>query len=146
MQTFLPYASFERSARRIWSASTRCLPSRRGSSTRALHVPGYGWRHHPAVRMWRGCDEALAAYGLAVCGVWARAGCADTVAGKLVAELGHEPRRQAELRRLGLLPRWLGRRAFHLAHRSALIAKDPGWYRPRFPGVPEGLPYVWPEP
>lgn len=146
MQTFLPYASFERSARVL---DPRRLGKQRVEALqilRALRVPGYGWRHHPAVRMWRGCDEALAAYGLAVCGAWARAGCADTVAGKLVAELGHEPRRQAELRRLGLLPRWLGRRAFHLAHRSALIAKDPGWYRPRFPGVPEGLPYVWPEP
>lgn len=146
MQTFLPYASFERSARVL---DPRRLGKQRVEALqclRALRVPGYGWRHHPAVRMWRGCDEALAAYGLAICRAWIRAGCADTVAGKLVAELGREPRRQPELRRLGLLPRWLGRRAFHRAHRSMLIAKDPGWYRPRFPGVPEGLPYLWPEP
>lgn len=146
MQTFLPYASFERSARVL---DPRRLGKQRVEALqclRALHVPGYGWRHHPAVRMWRGCDEALAAYGLAVCREWTRAGHADTVAGKIVAELGRAPRRQPELRRLGLLPRWLGRRAFHRAHRSALVARRPDWYRRFFPDVPVDLPYVWPEP
>lgn len=146
MQTFLPYASFERSARVL---DERRLGKQRVEvlqCLRALHVPNYGWRHHAAVRMWRGNEEALAAYGLAVCRVWIRAGCADTVAGKIVVELGRAPRRQPELRRLGLLPRWLGRRDFHLAHRSALVARDPTWYRRFFPDVRDDLPYVWPDP
>jgi hypothetical protein len=146
VQTFLPYPSFERSARVL---DPRRLGKQRVEAfqcLRALHVPGYGWRHHPAVRMWRGHDEALAAYGLAVCGVWTRAGHADTVAGKIAAELGRQPRRQPELRGLGLLPRWLGRRAFHRAHRSALVARNPAWYRRFFPDVPDDLPYVWPQP
>lgn len=32
---------------------------------RPLVGPGYGWRHHPAVKMWRGWEEALVRYGLA---------------------------------------------------------------------------------
>jgi hypothetical protein len=146
VQTFLPYASFERSARVL---DPRRLGKQRVEAFQCLRAqarPDYGWRHHPVVRMWRGCDEALAAYGLAICAAWIRAGCADTVAGKIVAELGRVPRRQAELRRAGALPRWLGDRALHRSHRSALVRKDPAWYGPRFPGVPPDLPYVWPEP
>jgi hypothetical protein len=32
----------------------------------------------------------------------------------------------------------------HDSHRSALVRKDPGHYRPLFPDVPDDLPYVWP--
>ena len=29
-------------------------------------------------------------------------------------------------------------------HRSNLIRKDPKFYQPKWPGVPDNLPYVWP--
>jgi hypothetical protein len=44
----------------------------------------------------------------------------------------------------GEVPPWLGREDFHLSHRSALVRKNPDFYRPLFGAVPE-LPYVWPE-
>jgi hypothetical protein len=53
-------------------------------------------------------------------------------------------RTQEELSELGGLPRWLGDEDFHLAHRSALVRKDPEHYRRLFPDVPDDLPYVWP--
>ena len=53
---------------------------------RALTVPGYGWRHHPAVLMWKGYEEALVAYGRAVCVEWCRRGKADTCHDKIVAD------------------------------------------------------------
>jgi len=64
VQTFLPYADF--------AATASVLdPSRLGKQrveapqiVRAVTVPGYGWRHHPAARMWRGYEEALGAYGV----------------------------------------------------------------------------------
>jgi hypothetical protein len=146
MQTFLPYASFDRTARVL---DPRRLGKQRVEALqvlRAQFVPNYGWRHHPAAKMWRGHDEALAAYGVAICREWVRRGYADTVRGSIVEALEREPRRQAELRRLGLLPPWLGRPAFHRAHRSSLLRKDPAWYGPMFPGVPDDLPYIWPEP
>jgi hypothetical protein len=151
MQTFLPYPDFARSARVL---DTRRLGKQRVETLqimRALHVPGYAWRNHPAVRMWRGHADALAAYGVAICAEWCWRGHADTCADKIVAELTAMTRRkrvrpQAELRARGLLPPWLGRRGFHLSHRAALLRKDPDWYGPRFRGaIPADLvAYVWP--
>jgi hypothetical protein len=152
MQTFLPYPDFVRSARAL---DMRRLGKQRVEALmimRALHQRDHAWRNHPAVRMWRGHPEALAAYALAICAEWRRRGYADTCAGKIVAELTTMTRRkrvrsQSELRALGKLPPWLGRRAFHRSHRSALVRKEPAWYRPRLGvDVPADLPYVWPVP
>ena len=145
MQTFLPYASFERSARVL---DVRRLGKQRVETLqvfRALHVAGYGWRHHPTVRMWRGYDEALLCYGVAVVRRWRALGYDDTVLDQLLALApGRMVASQAELRRRGRLPWWLGRRAFHRSHRSALVRKAPDVYRPLFPDVPDDLPYIWP--
>ena len=45
---------------------------------RGLTTPGYGWRHHPAVGMWRGHPEALGSYGVTVCRTWFARGFADS--------------------------------------------------------------------
>ena len=100
--------------------------------------------------MWTGHVEALAAYGLVVAGVWTERGRADTTAATIVADLAEAglppPRPQAELAAAGELPSWLGDEAFHRSHRSALRRKDPEWYGPLFPDVPDDLEYVWPRP
>jgi len=70
--------------------------------------------------MWRGYEEALAAYGAPSAGV------------------------VRLLDRLGLVPPWLGDEDFHRAHRSSLLRKDPDRYGPEFGDVPPDLPYVWP--
>ena len=87
MQTFLPYPDFAETAkvldqRRLGKQRVEALQVLRG-----LTVPGYGWRHHPAVRMWRGYEEALTRYGLEICRVWREAGHKDTCTGLLRAEL-----------------------------------------------------------
>ena len=145
MQTFLPDPDFARTAslldpKRLGKQRVEAL-----QVFRATHVPGYGWRHHPAAKMWRGYEESLVAYGVAICDAWTALGHADTVRATLVQELGREPRPQAQLERLELVPPWLGHEAFHRAHRSALVRKDAEWYRPLFPDVPDDLPYVWPD-
>jgi hypothetical protein len=145
MQTFLPYPSFARSAavldpRRLGKQRVEAL-----QILRALTRSDYGWQHHPAVLMWRGHEEALVAYGAAVCEQWCRRGSPDTCLEQMLREVGLDsPRSQPELRLACALPPWLGRRAFHRSHRSALVRKQPEWYRPRFPGVPGDLAYVWP--
>ncbi|GAB1325870.1 MSMEG_6728 family protein [Streptomyces sp. NPDC093260] len=149
MQTFLPYPGFTESAlaldrRRLGKQRVEALQVLRG-----LTVPGYGWRRHPAVRMWAGYEEALVRYGLDVCRVWRDHGHQDSCAATLVADLaaarpGTEVRAQPELAEAGELPPWLGDEALHLSHRSALVRKDPERYAPLFPGVPDDLPYVWP--
>jgi hypothetical protein len=148
MQTFLPYADFERSARaldarRLGKQRVECIQVVRG-----LVVEGYGWRHHPAVRMWRGHEEALGRYAFTCCEVWGELGFADTCAATIAADLraaGVESvRSQAELAAAGELPPWLGDEDFHRSHRSSLLRKDPGFYGERFADVPDDLPYVWP--
>jgi len=150
MQTFLPYADFERTARvldtkRLGKQRVECLQVLRG-----LTVPGYGWRHHPAVLMWRGHEEALGRYSLTCCEVWTGLGHADTCAATLGTDLAAAGvttvRSQAELADAGALPPWLGDEDFHRSHQSSLVRKDPAHYGPLFPGVPDDLPYVWPEP
>ncbi len=53
-------------------------------------------------------------------------------------------RNQAALSAVDDLPPWLGREDVHRSHRSALLRKDPGHYRPLFGDEPDDLPYVWP--
>ncbi|MEU6026197.1 MSMEG_6728 family protein [Streptomyces tauricus] len=149
MQTFLPYSDFTRSAAvldraRLGKQRVEALQVLRG-----LTVPGYGWRHHPAVRMWIGYEEALVRYGLDVCAMWVAEGRADTCATTLVTDFGlYRPgaavRVQEDLADDGELPPWLGDPAFHLSHRSALVRKAPEVYLPVFPDVPDDLPYLWP--
>jgi hypothetical protein len=149
MQTFLPHPDFEASARAL---DDRRLGKQRVEALqvlRALTRPTYGWKHHPAVRMWRGWEEALGAYGVAICEEWRRRGFADTCEASILADLRDAglpspPRRQAELGAAGLLPTWLGDDAVHGSHRSALVRKDPGHYRASFPDDLDDVAYVWP--
>jgi Pyrimidine dimer DNA glycosylase len=148
LQTFLPYPDFAASAqaldpRRLGKQRVEALQVLRG-----LTEPGDGWRHHPAVRMWRGYEEALGTYGVTVCRAWFVRGFADTCELKLREELARvgvaAPRSQAELAAAGSLPPWLGDPALHRSHQSRLVRKDPAFYRRLFPDVPDDLPYVWP--
>jgi hypothetical protein len=145
MQTFLPYADFERTAtvldgRRLGKQRVEVL-----QICNALHKERGGWVNHPVTRMWRGYEPALVAYGLAIVRAWTAQGKADTVGEKLLPHLHGEPERtQNELADLGMLPSWIGREDIHRAYRSALVRKDPDFYRPLFPDVVADLEYVWP--
>ncbi|WP_201260768.1 MSMEG_6728 family protein [Embleya scabrispora] len=147
MQTFLPDPGFEATAR---SLDDRRLGKQRVETfqiLRALVWPTYGWKHHPAVAMWRGFVPALVCYGLAMCSEWTRRGFRDTVAAQLLdftaGRVPHRPR----LYRDGMLPPWLGDEALHISHRSKLVAKDEEYYRRQFgPDLPADLSYVWPLP
>ncbi len=148
MQTFLPYADFERSARAL---DPKRLGKQRVETiqvVRALTRPGYGWANHPAVLMWKGHEEALGRYGVTCCAVWTELGFGDTCALTITTDLRAAGvatlRSQDELAGAGLLPPWLGDEAVHRSHRSALVRKDPEFYRPLFPDVPDDLPYHWP--
>lgn len=149
MQTFLPYADFRASAdvldpRRLGKQRVEAI-----QVLRALTVPGYGWRHHPAAAMWAGYEEALTRYGFAVCDAWCATGRQDTCRVTLRDDLLRTTglgavRTQQELADDDALPPCLGDVDFHLSHQSALVRKDPEHYRPHFPDVPADLPYVWP--
>lgn len=141
MQTFLPYPSFEESARALDRARLGKQRVEALQLLRAVTIPTYGWRHHPAAKMWRGFVPALTKYGLAMTDEWVALGHPDTVRAQIL-EFAPEvdALEQDELE----LPPWIGDDAFHLSHRSNLLRKDPEFYRERFGGVPDDLPYVWP--
>jgi hypothetical protein len=141
MQTFLPYPDLHRSPEVL---DDRRLGKQRVEAYQILRTllgVSTGWRHHPAVRMWRGCEGALGEYALACCSAWAARGRRDTVAGKVRDLLDRHRVCDATL------PPWWGDDDFHRSHRSNLVRKDPGFYRPLFePGLPDDLPYLWPAP
>jgi hypothetical protein len=146
MQTFLPYREFARSAQVL---DTPRLGKQRVETLqvlRALELGDYGWQGHPVVRMWRGRTPALVVYGLEMVRAWRDRGHADSTY-ELIAEFAPqvEAASQAGLAEKGLLPTWLGDGRIHLSHRSALVRKDPDFYRPVFGDVPDDLPYHWPD-
>jgi hypothetical protein len=146
VQTFVPFADFARCAavlddRRLGKQRVEAL-----QIARALCRPGYGWRHHPVVRMWRGRPEALARYATEICDEWVRRGHPDTCLVQLLNELGLDTApTQAQLARDGRLPSWVGDDAVHRSHRAALVRKDPSHYRPLLGDETDDLPYVWPD-
>jgi len=137
LQTFLPYPDFARSA--------SVLDRQRLGKQRleALHLlrklrglaHGPGWTNHPALRMWRGHEEALAEYGMAICAEWRARGYVDNLLPEFVRLRGDAP---------ATLPAWFGDERLHASHRSNLLRKFPEWYS-QF-GWREGpeLPYWWP--
>ena len=148
MQTFVPYAAFEDTARVL---DPRRLGKQRVEViqiVRALTVPGYAWASHPAVLMWKGYEEALGRYGLTMCDVWTELGFADTCASTIRKDLSaagiDRIRSYDELLDAGALPPWLFDDELQRTHRSALVRKDPDHYGALFAGVPPDLPYHWP--
>lgn len=116
MQTFLPYPDFKR--------SMECLdPLRLGNQCyrEALTLIRGKWPNHPASKMWRGYEHALANYALAGFDVLKSRG-------RIYAE--HIQTFKGYLRVFpdNGMPPWLGNPAFHASHRAALLFKNPEWY------------------
>jgi hypothetical protein len=133
MQTFLPYPSFIRSA--------ECLDDKRLGKQRveakqiylALTRIGYGWKNHPAVKMWKGYEQALLNYGFIVCCQWRLRGFNDTLKDFFGDKIKDIP----------MNPSWLTEELCR-SHQSNLIRKSPEHYRYLWPDVPDDLPYIWP--
>jgi hypothetical protein len=135
MQTFLPYPDFADSASCLDDVRLGKQRVEAYQIVRTLDGVTRGWRHHPAVKMWRGYEGALVDYGLAVCREWTRRGRVDTVYDKLLVHARTAPVEP---------PPWLGDELLHASHRSNLLRKDPDWYGRFGWREPPDLPYVWP--
>lgn len=133
MQTFLPYPSYKDSARVL---DRQRLGKQRVEGLQLLKGQ---WPNHPASRMWRGHEGALAAYILVVCSEWMSRGYADTCTEQVCAIVAANPDWTIEP------PAWMGDEDFHRAHRSNLVRKMPEHYLPLFEAdLPNDLPYIWP--
>jgi hypothetical protein len=146
MQTFLPYADFEQSAK---SLDYKRLGKQRVETLQILKALTQGgglhggWARHPASRAWVGYELALLAYQEAVCDVWDGLGFKDTCRLKTRAFFTEE-----QLDKLAAgdyeMPPWFGDEDYHRRHRSNLLRKDPVFYGEVFTDVPDDLPYIWP--
>lgn len=144
MQTFLPFPDFVESAGAL---DRQRLGKQRVEVVQILNVlhqvdvrAKQGWVNHPAVRMWRGYEVSLCEYGLIICEEWIARGYKDSCKAKIETHLDWATGGAYEMDK----PGWFGDVAFHLSHQSNLIRKDPDFYGPQFPGVPNDLPYIWP--
>jgi hypothetical protein len=138
MQTFLPEPSFKYSAAVL---DYRRLGQQRREARQILLTllgESKGWVNHPATKMWRGYEEALCRYGLAICEQWRMRGYNDTLG------LFFEDVLYNGIEYQNTLPPWFGWRAFHVSHQSNLVRKNPEHYRRYYPDVPDDLPYIWP--
>lgn len=127
MQTFLPYRSFESSARVL---DMRRLGKQRVETLQIMKAlaTGEGWVNHPVTKMWRGSEGALLSYQWYICKEWQRRGYKDTCWVKtrdlyysIQGDRGFRPGNV-------LLPPFIGLRRFHSAHRANLLRKDPLHY------------------
>ena len=137
MQTFLAYADYDKAARVL---DNRRLGKQRVESLqilKALTEPDYGWKNHPATKMWRGYEHALAEYSIAICDAWLERGFKDTCRGKIIQQVLKVPFNSNK-------PFWLGDESIHASHRSNLLRKEPSWYSQFNWSEPDDLDYVWP--
>lgn len=134
MQTFLPYPDFAESARVL---DRQRLGKQRVETLqllKALAGETKGWVNHPAAQMWRGHENALVQYGIAVCDEWTARGYKDSCREKIAAYGCGAPL---------VMPSWWGREDVHASHRSNLLRKDAKHYGQFGWSEPDNMEYVW---
>jgi hypothetical protein len=141
MQTFLPYSDFAASADALDPKRLQKQIVETFQIMKALTIPEYGWKHHPAVRMWRGHAMQLSLYQNACVAIRAARGW-DTLLD--MPERTLQLVKDAGMTHETALPEWLGHEEFHHSHRSNLVRKDVAYYGPQFPDGDPTAPYVWP--
>ena len=134
MQTFLAYPSFVQSMRVLDDSRLGNQVYREG-----MTLLRGGWPNHPASKMWRGYEDALALYlQIGVMELHDRGKDYSNRPWYLeLFEYSHDT--------VIVMPPWLGDEQFHASHRSNLLRKDPAWYGQFGWTEPDDLPYIWPE-
>ena len=145
MQTFMPYNDFVKSAqmldyRRLGKQRVECK-----QILLALTEPSYGWKHHPATKMWAGYEPALCAYASVICNEWMSRGYEDSLLLYFAKEFYKVGGRShpTSMRMMYDMPHWMGDEAFHHSHRMALRDKEPRHYE-QFGWTGTNTGYVWP--
>lgn len=137
MQTFLPMPISEKP----WSfLDNKRLGKQRVEASQILSsIMGhtYGWRNHPATRMWEHHPAALCDYAIECCREWVKRGFRDN----LLLELQVH---RSSLDSSGM-PGWMGIPIIHQSHIDSLVIKDPIFYGLMFGATKFGTyGYVWP--
>ena len=144
MQTFVPYEVHEYTAefldnKRLFKQIVECK-----QILLALDDPGYGWQNHPAVRMWRGHDEALAEYTVVLCAEWRYRGTLRPSRAPYRESISEWVMVHYDYMSPTLPPWWGG--PIHKTHVYKLLWKDPEWYGKKLGYIaPKIEPaYFWP--
>lgn len=132
MQTFVPYADFNQTAKVL---DYKRLGKQRVETFQILNIllertESSGWRNHPAVRMWRGFESALQHYQNIVIREWIDRGYKNNMNFEII----ENPI---------LYPQWFGDDKVHRSHRSNLLRKNFDYYSEFF-DEPTDLEYHWP--
>ena len=146
MQTFLPYPDFAQSMevldnKRLGKQRVECIQILQALlglkvvNGEVCKFKPKGWLNHPATRMWRGYEGALATYALEACDEWRKRGFKDTCEDKIILLTSELP---------VVYPPWLGNNLIYESHRSNLLRKDPEHYSQFGWTEPSNLPYYWP--
>ena len=133
MQTFLPLPDMYES---VSVLDDKRLGKQRVEALQILNTlegRSQGWRHHPAVKMWRGHEDALRKYHNLCIREWEYRGFRNNM--PFMEEVGG----------VASLPSWFGVEKFHASHRSNLLRKDPDFYGWFGWSEPNDLPYCWPQ-
>lgn len=101
--------------------------------------PEYGWKNHPASKMWKGYERALTFYGYVICDEWIKRGYKDSMIERFIKANEFETSKGPYIN-----PHFIDNNDFHISHQSNLLRKDLEYYRKYFPDVPDNLPYIWP--
>lgn len=141
MQTFCPIDDFAESAAVIDDKRLGKQIIESQQIFKSLTIPEYGWKSHPATKMWRGHRIALVHYTRAFNEEWHRrrgrhhGGYLNLLA--LFDAASIDPSERS-------LPAWWGRQDVHDSHKSNLLRKLPEHYRKFWPSMEDDIPYVWP--
>lgn len=133
MQTFLPYADFQKSVEVL---DYKRLGKQRVETFQVLNIltgrtTTKGWRNHPVTLMWTGYESALKLYQNITIREWVKRGYNNNMA--------YEEIIPGTL----VMPKWLGNEEFHRSHRSNLLRKDFQYYSQYFDD-PDNIDYYWP--
>lgn len=113
MQTFLPYADFEKS---VAVLDYKRLGKQRVETFQVLNIllertETKGWRNHPVTRMWRGYEAALQTYQNFTLTEWIKRGYNNNMPFESIL---------VEVK----MPHWFGDERVHKSHRSNLLKKN----------------------
>jgi hypothetical protein len=130
MQTFLPYKDFDKSAHALDSKrlNKQILEGYQIMNVLMSDDPRAGWRNHPAVKMWRGHENALFEYIMAMIAEADRRGIKTDKNKENLIQL-----RVRTIERWGNgRPSWYGSKSemarVTATHKANLYRKDPDYY------------------
>lgn len=137
MQTFMPFDTFYQS---IYCLDQKRLGKQRVEAKQILDIllnrtNKKGWRNHPAVKMWKGYEDALKIYYNICLSRWEQLNYKN----KMKYESTNLEKQNCEY------PHWMGNKDFHNSHRSNLLRKDFEHYKQFGWELKVNLPYIWPK-